>query len=244
MNCPKGVACIIPVFNESNTIVGELKALSNIKDIEEIICVDDGSTDKIVQKLKSSKLLSRRIKLISLDQNRGKFMAVYSGLKRVKNEIVLLLDADLKNINTLQLKNAIKIFCNNPTLDMLILRHTNDHLINKIIRSDVVIIGGRLIRKRHLDKIFKTKANRFQLELAINNYMISNKLKYYWLPFSFQHFYKSQKYGFLKGWKKEFKMWHDLFSYKGVFYFIKNLATFCWSEYSIEKNKIPLQNSA
>ena len=76
------VSIVIPVFNETKTILPILKKIKKIKNIKkEIILVDDGSTDntKLIIEKKCSKLYS---KLISYKKNRGKGYACRQGLKK------------------------------------------------------------------------------------------------------------------------------------------------------------------
>ena len=47
------VSAIVPAFNEQKKIKAVLEALVKSPDIEEVICVDDGSTDGSVEFLKN-----------------------------------------------------------------------------------------------------------------------------------------------------------------------------------------------
>lgn len=47
-----GVSVLIPAFNESNRIVDTIKGMENIEEIDEIIVVNDGSTDDTAEKAK------------------------------------------------------------------------------------------------------------------------------------------------------------------------------------------------
>ena len=89
------VSCIIPAYNESKTIKNVLNVVKNHELVGEVIVINDGSNDntkEIVEKI-------RGIKLINNDENMGKSASVAKGIKLSKNEIIMLLDADLKNLN-------------------------------------------------------------------------------------------------------------------------------------------------
>lgn len=61
----------------------------------ELICIDDGSTDGTVQKIKS--LADHRTKLISLYRNYGQTQAMAAGIDHAVGEYIVTMDGDLQN---------------------------------------------------------------------------------------------------------------------------------------------------
>ncbi|MGE5679002.1 MAG: glycosyltransferase family 2 protein [Pseudomonadota bacterium] len=87
----QNISVIIPAYNEQGRIKKTLDSLKGIGAIDEIIVVDDGSTDMTYEELKDR----RDITLIHTDRNKGKGNAVKNALMHVKSRYVALLDADL-----------------------------------------------------------------------------------------------------------------------------------------------------
>ncbi len=88
------LSIIIPVFNEETTIGIVLEKVCGIRNLKEVIVVDDGSTDsspKVVLDLGNPK-----VKLIRLEKNSGKTAAVRRGLLEVVGDITIIQDADLE----------------------------------------------------------------------------------------------------------------------------------------------------
>ncbi|WHE08523.1 glycosyltransferase family 2 protein [Thermoanaerobacterium thermosaccharolyticum] len=85
-----GVSVLIPAFNESNRIVDTIKGMENIEEIDEIIVVNDGSTDDTADKAKKA-----GAKIVNIKNNSGKGRALKEGLKYVKNDVVAFIDADV-----------------------------------------------------------------------------------------------------------------------------------------------------
>jgi len=88
-----GVSVVIPAYNEEKNIEGILfrteKALEALNLPYEVIVVDDGSTDK-------TKFLAERHKVIVISNgdNHGKGYALKRGLKDVRGELIVIMDAD------------------------------------------------------------------------------------------------------------------------------------------------------
>lgn len=89
------ISIIIPAYNEANKIKDTLENIIEIKEINEIIVVDDGSSDNTVEI--ASNVKNDKIKIFKLDKNRGKGYALNYGLKSaMKNaDIIGFLDGDL-----------------------------------------------------------------------------------------------------------------------------------------------------
>ncbi|MFI3210376.1 MAG: glycosyltransferase family 2 protein [Peptostreptococcaceae bacterium] len=89
------VSIIIPAFNEENRIKDTLENIINIENINEIVVVDDGSSDKTFEVIRG--IQSNKIKGFRLKKNKGKGFALNFGLQNVSKDanIIGFLDADL-----------------------------------------------------------------------------------------------------------------------------------------------------
>ena len=90
------VSIIIPCFNEQNTIKEIVTSVKNyINQSDEIIVIDDGSTDNTIQILKND-LKDIIDKLIINHKNCGKGYSIRQGILSASCEIILIQDADLE----------------------------------------------------------------------------------------------------------------------------------------------------
>jgi len=101
---PKLVSAIIPIFDEEKNIAKIIKFLLGRKIINEVVCVNDGSTDKSLKILEKFK---KDIKIVSYKKNRGKGYALSQGIKKSSGEILLFLDADLINLKQKHIKDLV-----------------------------------------------------------------------------------------------------------------------------------------
>ncbi len=89
------LSVVIPVFNEINTLEEIVKRVKATGLADEIILVDDGSTDG-TRKILTGYEGKPGMKVILHDRNRGKGAAVVTGFKEVTSDLILIQDADLE----------------------------------------------------------------------------------------------------------------------------------------------------
>jgi len=85
------ISVLIPAYNEENKITRTIESLYKLKEVKQIIVIDDGSWDNTA--LVASKAGAQVIKLSA---NRGKGAALNEGAKYISKDWVALIDADLE----------------------------------------------------------------------------------------------------------------------------------------------------
>jgi len=99
---------IIPCYNEEKTIEEIIiRSIENLSTKDNLLVVDDGSTDKSNFLIKNLANEFSNINLIKHEKNLGKGAAIQTALKKVKNEIVIIQDSDLE-YNPSEYKKLIK----------------------------------------------------------------------------------------------------------------------------------------
>ena len=120
------ISVIIPVYNEDRYICKIVNKVNEVKIKKEIIVVNDGSTDNTIEVLKKINL--DNLKIINNNINKGKGHAIKSALKYVKNDIVIIQDADLE-YDPSDYLNLIEPF---KTMD------------------NIVVYGSRFLKKKNI----------------------------------------------------------------------------------------------
>ena len=96
----KLISIVIPVYNEASGIVkfldGELLSiLGGIKDEVEVVIVDDGSTDKTLEKISEAEIMKKfPVNVVVLTRNFGKEVALTAGLTAARGDAVVMIDSD------------------------------------------------------------------------------------------------------------------------------------------------------
>jgi dolichol-phosphate mannosyltransferase len=94
MNVPS-VSVVVPLFNEEENVPhlqNELQSALAGLDYE-IIFVDDGSSDRTVERIAPNE----RVRVLRFEKNTGQSAAMYAGLRAARGVNAVLIDGDLQN---------------------------------------------------------------------------------------------------------------------------------------------------
>jgi len=95
MSSAPAVSVIVPLFNEEENVsilLSELRAALQGID-HELIFVDDGSSDRTVERVASAP----DVRLVRFEKNAGQSAAIYAGLQAARGATAVLIDGDLQN---------------------------------------------------------------------------------------------------------------------------------------------------
>ena len=90
----KNVSIIMPVFNEEKTVASVVEVIESLAFVQELIIVDDASSDGTPDIL--DRLKGENIKVLTHSQNQGKTAAIVTALENVTGDITAIQDADLE----------------------------------------------------------------------------------------------------------------------------------------------------
>lgn len=96
-------SCVVPCYNEESAIPYYYEQMQGIMEqmkesLEfELVFIDDGSSDRTLEVLKSLAASDRRVKYVSFSRNFGKEAGLYAGLCKAKGDYVVTMDVDLQD---------------------------------------------------------------------------------------------------------------------------------------------------
>lgn len=167
MKTHSSVVAIIPAFNEAKGIGTVLEVLRQVDCIDEIIIVNDGSTDNTAEIVSQSKNLDSRIRIISHEKNRGKGCAFYTAKAATQAPYLLALDADLIGLEPSHIESLIQPVVSGQadmTLGLFQGGRWNTDLSHRITPW---LTGQRCFRAEIFNHISSRAASGYGVETAI-----------------------------------------------------------------------------
>ncbi|MFP3854330.1 MAG: glycosyltransferase family 2 protein [Anaerolineales bacterium] len=196
------LSIIMPVYNEANTIKEIIERVQAVELADEIIVVDDGSSDGTREILKRLAADNPTVRLFLHDRNKGKGAAVRTGIDEVTGDLVLIQDADLEYdprdipalLKPIEEGKADVVygsrFLGAPRRSTMfwhmvankLLTFMTNLLYNSIL-SDMET--GYKLFKREVIQDIPLHARRFEFEPEVTAKLLKRKLRIFEVPISF-----------------------------------------------------------
>ncbi len=209
------VSCVIPAYNEEKNISRVLEVVCASVLLDEVIVVDDGSTDNTKNIVRAFQIFHSNLILIENEKNLGKTGAVIRGIQNARNEIIFLCDADLINLTEENI-NSLVLPVLNGDYDLTISNRAGDMgTITGYTNWSRFFCGERVFRKEDFFGINLPNDCGYLLEIKMNLYYLKNNkhVLTVYMPNLFTVF-QFNKMNYFKGLKNYINMY--LLIYKSV----------------------------
>lgn len=222
------VLIVIPVYNEEDRIRDTIEGLKKIDVIDEILVVNDGSTDNtasIVEKL--------GVSLITLDQNRGKGYAMKKAIEEASYDYIGFIDGDLGESSEEAEKLILPVILGE--VDFTIAKfppsstNTNTKggfgFVKKLAKKGVYMftkqnidtsLSGQRVYKREVIEVMDYMPTHYGIEVAMTIQALKNNFTFKEVPVNMTHRYTDRS---LKGFRHRGKQFLDILKTLIVIFF-------------------------
>lgn len=205
------VAVIVPAHNEAARIGVVIDAVVGCAEADEVIVVDDGSSDET-----ADIAASYGVQVIRLRKNVGKGGAMAAGIAATDADILVFIDADLLGFKPEHLSALIKPMLSDPALDMTAGRFIGGRLATNLSQKIMPSINSqRAIRRELIDAVPDFTSSRFGVETIINDYIKKSKANVLQVTLDgVAQVMKEEKHGLVKGAGQRARMYRDIIKHK------------------------------
>ncbi|HEU68089.1 MAG TPA: glycosyltransferase [Candidatus Acetothermia bacterium] len=201
------VSAIIPAFNEAERIAAVLQPLLSCPAVDEVVVVDDGSTDATAEV--AAKF---RVRVVRLPENRGKAAAMAAGVEAARGDVLLFLDADLTGLTPSHVADLVQAYQAGDA-DVAIGVFRNGRLGTDLSQRIAPFLSGqRVMSRAHWER---ARGAVEDTEFGIETALARLALKEGWRKkkvelFGVSHVRKEEKRGFWLGFTDRMAMYWDV----------------------------------
>ncbi|ADG06247.1 glycosyltransferase family 2 protein [Kyrpidia tusciae] len=199
------LSLIIPAYNEEERIGQVLDAVIAAGVFDQVIVVDDGSTDRTAEVA-----TAHRVEVVRLPTNRGKGAAVAAGLSRAQGEVIGFLDADLVGLRPEHIR-ALVLPVIEGQADMTIGLFGGGRLSTDLAQKlTPILTGQRVVHRRWLPPADFSMA-RYGIEVLLHKHVKDSGGRIVEVSLDeVTHHMKEEKLGWRKGVAARLRMYWDI----------------------------------
>jgi glycosyltransferase involved in cell wall biosynthesis len=200
------VTAIVPAYNEGPRIGSVLDVLTTYEGFEEVIVIDDHSSDNTGGVAKTY-----GVKYIRNPENYGKGRSMDIAVRESCGEVIFFADADVKGINHAVVNKVLAPVLRGETSMFIAMRNRKIYYLRFLMPFIPLLGGERALKKSLWEKVPDDYKRGFRIEAALNFYA-----KYYDNGLNFEVFHvlsqeiKERKYGLFQGLRSRFKMFYEI----------------------------------
>jgi len=194
----KKITAIVPAYNEAKRIGRVLDVLTTYPYFEEVIVIDDGSTDGTEEVVKKYP-----VKYLKIVPNKGKGHAMDTGVTMSVGEIIFFADADVTGLTHRIIADILRPVVDGEVDMSIAMRNRATYYLHYIIFIIPLLGGERALNKRLWQILPAHYKRRFKVETGLNFYA-----RYYGKGFTYKVFkglsqvIKEKKFGLIEGLRR------------------------------------------
>jgi len=196
---------LIPAYNEEAFVAAVVKT-AIASGLGPVLVVDDGSTDSTAGVARQA-----QAEVLSLGSNGGKGGAVYAGAAQLDTDVVVLIDADLTNLQIEHLRQLAEPVLRGQ-VDMVRGVFVGGRWLTETAQKLAPQLSGqRAVLRSRLLEVEGLKESRYGVEIAIAKHAKRANWRIVEVPLlGVSQVIKEEKHGLLRGLLIRFKMYGEV----------------------------------
>lgn len=201
------ISAVISAYNEENSVAAVVKTTLDSEIIDEVIVVNDGSTDKTANNLEQF-ISNPKYTYIEYEKNRGKSFAMVEGIEKATGDIIVFIDADIFNFEEKHIKQLIVPLVNKEA--GMVIGHPTENKFDEKLNPLQMLAGERAVFKIDILPILEDiRHTQYGIETMLNLYYKSKgkkiKFEYLWGVYHLTKIRKNGVNGSFKNYAVEIK---------------------------------------
>ena len=211
------VSVVVPARDEAGTISGVIEPLVAHPLIDEVIVVDDASTDDTAALARAAGAI-----VLSMPQNGGKAAAMSLGVEAARHDVIFFSDADLTGLTADMITRIVEPVSTGQ-YDMFVgIRGRNTYWANRLLHFTPILGGERALRRALWSQVPATYKKNFQIEIALNFFAKQNGYRMGFTVVSgLSQVIKEKKRGLLPGLWQRLLMIRDILLVSAKLYLVR-----------------------
>ncbi|QAA76627.1 MAG: hypothetical protein BIP78_0861 [Candidatus Bipolaricaulis sibiricus] len=201
------VSAIIPAFNEAERIAAVLEPVVSSPAVDEVVVVDDGSTDATAAVAEGF-----GVRVVRLCANRGKAAAMAAGVEAAHGDVLLFLDADLTGLTPSHVEEMVDAYRAGDA-DVVIGVFRNGRIGTDISQRIAAFLSGqRVMSRAHWERARgAVEDTEFGIETALTRLAMKEGWRKKKVELhGVSHVRKEEKRGFWLGFTDRMAMYWDV----------------------------------
>lgn len=201
------ITAVISAYNEEDTVAAVVKTTMESNLIDEVILINDGSTDKTAINVNPF-TSNPKFTYIEYEKNRGKSYAMVEGVEKATGEIIVFVDADILNFEDKHISQLLL-----PLVFQeagMVIGHPTENKFDEKLNPLQMLAGERALYKKDILPFLEDiRATQYGIETMLNLYFKSKgkkiKFEYLWGVYHLTKIRKAGIQGSVKNYAVETK---------------------------------------
>jgi glycosyltransferase involved in cell wall biosynthesis len=162
---PAKVSAVVPARDEAGTVGGVVAALVAHPLVDDVIVVDDASTDGTAERARDA-----GARVVPMPENGGKAAAMERGVAAARHDVIFFSDADLIGLSPDKISRIVEPVVSGD-YDMFVgIRGRRTYWVNRLLHFTPILGGERALRRELWEQVPPACKKNFQIEIALNYY--------------------------------------------------------------------------